>query len=150
MQIDPLSNICRTDQTVCETVWSVPYLNEITAMPGACVSPERVSYRQASQEAPKNPPLASLAPQPVNGRCLSNDNFLTIVKLLFSSHFARCLKLKLFCRVPPPAEPVVPLTPIKNRSAQIWTLRLVRVAGFEPTASWSRTKRDTKLRHTRI
>ena len=27
---------------------------------------------------------------------------------------------------------------------------LVRVAGFEPTASWTRTKRDTKLRHTRI
>ena len=27
---------------------------------------------------------------------------------------------------------------------------LVRVAGLEPTASWSRTKRDTKLRHTRI
>ena len=26
---------------------------------------------------------------------------------------------------------------------------LVRVAGFEPTASWTRTKRDTKLRHTR-
>ena len=27
---------------------------------------------------------------------------------------------------------------------------LVRVAGFEPTASWTRTKRDTKLRHTRM
>ena len=27
---------------------------------------------------------------------------------------------------------------------------MVRVAGFEPTASWTRTKRDTKLRHTRI
>ena len=27
---------------------------------------------------------------------------------------------------------------------------VVRVAGFEPTASWTRTKRDTKLRHTRI
>ena len=27
---------------------------------------------------------------------------------------------------------------------------LVRVTGFEPTASWTRTKRDTKLRHTRI
>ena len=26
---------------------------------------------------------------------------------------------------------------------------MVRVAGFEPTASWTRTKRDTKLRHTR-
>ena len=25
---------------------------------------------------------------------------------------------------------------------------LVGVAGFEPTASWTRTKRDTKLRHT--
>ena len=29
------------------------------------------------------------------------------------------------------------------------TLRMVRVAGFEPTVSWTRTKRDTKLRHTR-
>ena len=27
---------------------------------------------------------------------------------------------------------------------------MVRVAGFEPTASWTRTKRDTKLRHTPI
>ena len=27
-------------------------------------------------------------------------------------------------------------------------LFLVGVAGFEPTASWTRTKRDTKLRHT--
>ena len=27
---------------------------------------------------------------------------------------------------------------------------MVRVAGFEPTVSWTRTKRDTKLRHTRI
>ncbi len=25
---------------------------------------------------------------------------------------------------------------------------LVGVSGFEPEASWSRTKRDTKLRHT--
>ena len=29
-------------------------------------------------------------------------------------------------------------------------LFMVRVAGFEPTVSWTRTKRDTKLRHTRI
>ena len=27
---------------------------------------------------------------------------------------------------------------------------LVGVAGFEPAASWTRTKRDTKLRHTPI
>ena len=25
---------------------------------------------------------------------------------------------------------------------------MVGVAGFEPAASWTRTKRDTKLRHT--
>ena len=25
---------------------------------------------------------------------------------------------------------------------------MVRVPGFEPGASWTRTKRDTKLRHT--
>ena len=35
-------------------------------------------------------------------------------------------------------------------SNAIRTLVMVRVAGFEPTASWTRTKRDTKLRHTRI
>ena len=29
-------------------------------------------------------------------------------------------------------------------------LPLVGVAGFEPAASWTRTKRDTKLRHTPI
>ena len=29
-------------------------------------------------------------------------------------------------------------------------LRMVGVAGFEPAASWTRTKRDTKLRHTPI
>ena len=46
------------------------------AKPGACVSPRRASYRQTSQEAPKNLPLASLAPQPVNGRCFSKINFL--------------------------------------------------------------------------
>ena len=27
-------------------------------------------------------------------------------------------------------------------------LRMVGVSGFEPEASWTRTKRDTKLRHT--
>ena len=27
---------------------------------------------------------------------------------------------------------------------------LVGVSGFEPEASWTRTKRDTKLRHTPI
>ena len=35
-------------------------------------------------------------------------------------------------------------------SNAIRTLVMVRVAGFEPTASWTRTKRDTKLRHTRM
>ena len=29
-------------------------------------------------------------------------------------------------------------------------VNLVGVAGFEPAASWTRTKRDTKLRHTPI
>ena len=27
-------------------------------------------------------------------------------------------------------------------------VNMVGVSGFEPEASWSRTKRDTKLRHT--
>ena len=38
--------------------------------------------------------------------------------------------------------------PITGYSDPIRTLRMVGVAGFEPAASWSRTKRDTKLRHT--
>ena len=29
-------------------------------------------------------------------------------------------------------------------------VNMVGVAGFEPAASWTRTKRDTKLRHTPI
>ena len=29
-------------------------------------------------------------------------------------------------------------------------MKVVGVAGFEPAASWTRTKRDTKLRHTPI
>ena len=29
-----------------------------------------------------------------------------------------------------------------------WACYLVGVAGLEPAASWSRTMRDTKLRHT--
>ena len=34
------------------------------------------------------------------------------------------------------------------RAAKAALLNLVGVAGFEPAASWTRTKRDTKLRHT--
>ncbi len=37
-----------------------------------------------------------------------------------------------------------------GNSNPIRTLRMVGVAGLEPAASWSRTKRDTKLRHTPI
>ena len=33
-------------------------------------------------------------------------------------------------------------------SNAIRTLAMVGVSGFEPEASWTRTKRDTKLRHT--
>ena len=66
------------------------------AKPGACVSPERAYYRQASQEALKKTPPASLALRPVNGRRLSKIIFLAIVKLLISSRFARCRKRKLF------------------------------------------------------
>ena len=40
---------------------------------------------------------------------------------------------------------------IKNPvTANVVTGFLVGVAGFEPAASWTRTKRDTKLRHTPI
>ena len=38
---------------------------------------------------------------------------------------------------------------LKGRN-YIQFLPLVGVAGFEPAASWTRTKRDTKLRHTPI
>ena len=40
---------------------------------------------------------------------------------------------------------------LKNKTGvrnPLRTPELVGVAGFEPTASWTRTKRDTKLRHT--
>ena len=66
------------------------------AKPGACVSLGRASYRQASQEALKKTPPASLALRPVNGRRLSKIIFLAIVKLFISSRFARCWKRKLF------------------------------------------------------
>ena len=35
-------------------------------------------------------------------------------------------------------------------SYQYLRSNMVGVAGFEPAASWTRTKRDTKLRHTPI
>ena len=38
----------------------------------------------------------------------------------------------------------------KEAVSEDTALFLVGVAGLEPTASWSRTKRDTKLRHTPI
>ena len=36
----------------------------------------------------------------------------------------------------------------KKTPASLQTFSLVGVSGFEPEASWTRTKRDTKLRHT--
>ncbi len=40
---------------------------------------------------------------------------------------------------------------IKNKMTTIVVIGfLVGVSGFEPEASWTRTKRDTKLRHTPI
>ena len=69
-------------------------------------------------------------------------------------------KVKLLCirdRLLFDENGAAPILTIKNAecpfvgySDPIRTLRMVRVAGFEPTASWTRTKRDTKLRHTRI
>ena len=42
-------------------------------------------------------------------------------------------------------------TQIKSKgTANAVPLLLVGVSGFEPEASWTRTKRDTKLRHTPI
>ena len=38
----------------------------------------------------------------------------------------------------------------KKRTAIAILFFLVGVSGFEPEASWTRTKRDTKLRHTPI
>ena len=37
---------------------------------------------------------------------------------------------------------------IKAEEANAPSAFMVGVTGFEPMASWSRTKRDTKLRHT--
>ncbi len=43
----------------------------------------------------------------------------------------------------------MPVYHIKEKSTSYKTCRfLVGVAGFEPAASWTRTMRDTKLRHT--
>ena len=38
----------------------------------------------------------------------------------------------------------------KTKTAKADSVFLVGVSGFEPEASWTRTKRDTKLRHTPI
>ncbi len=70
------------------------------AKPGACVSPRRASYRQASQEALKNLPLASLAPQPVNGRCLSKINFLDNSKVVDLFSLRSMLEAKAFLLSP--------------------------------------------------
>ena len=37
---------------------------------------------------------------------------------------------------------------LKTLEAQAFFPIMVGVSGFEPEASWTRTKRDTKLRHT--
>ena len=42
----------------------------------------------------------------------------------------------------------IPQPFIIKRAAEAALLIMVGVTGFEPVASWSRTKRDTKLRHT--
>ena len=55
------------------------------------------------------------------------------------------------CFTQPTAEPPSsnPDTEIKNLGmANAIPRFLVGVSGFEPEASWTRTKRDTKLRHT--
>ena len=51
------------------------------------------------------------------------------------------------CRVKPSAEPWKRKTPKSFRDFSVFPI-LVGVSGFEPEASWTRTKRDTKLRHT--
>ena len=42
------------------------------------------------------------------------------------------------------------LNPIKNAQPMAVRFLLAEVTGFEPAASWSQTKRDTKLRHASI
>ena len=39
---------------------------------------------------------------------------------------------------------------VRNHLYQWFRTLVVGVSGFEPEASWTRTKRDTKLRHTPI
>ena len=41
-----------------------------------------------------------------------------------------------------------PDTNLDTHGTKIGVRLMVGVSGFEPEASWSRTKRDTKLRHT--
>ena len=54
------------------------------------------------------------------------------------------------CFTQPTAEPPSsnPDQTKKKRAASAALFFLVGVSGFEPEASWTRTKRDTKLRHT--
>ena len=63
---------------------------------GDLCKPKRALYRQASQEALKKPPLVSLAPQPVNGRCLSKINFLKTVNMLIFFSLRSILEAKAF------------------------------------------------------
>ena len=44
----------------------------------------------------------------------------------------------------------IPVPTINKGAAIAAPLFMVGVSGFEPEASWTRTKRDTKLRHTPI
>ena len=67
------------------------------------------------------------------------------------------LSLELFAILIQPVKKSVvlhSLTYVKQRKnhhfQQKTVVLMVGVAGFEPTASWTRTKRDTKLRHTPI
>ena len=79
------------------------------AKPGACVSPERAYYRQASQEALKKTPPASLALRPVNGRRLSKIIFLAIVKSCSSLPASPDAGSQSFFTLPNSAGGVIPL-----------------------------------------
>ena len=71
------------------------------------MSPGRAFYRLTSKDVLNDFSLASNAPPPVNGHQPSLSRAYEFFGLLFSTCFARCLKLKLFYGIPPSAQPVV-------------------------------------------
>ena len=68
------------------------------AKPGACVSPEKASYWQVSQEALKKSATCITCPTARKRAPFVQDYLSKVVNI--SSRFVRCLKIKLFYSPP--------------------------------------------------